>query len=353
MVLPTGPEHELSSFFKMTPDLVCIAGKDGFFRNFNQAVINKLGYSPEELLASPINDFIHPEDREETIKRRSELHNGKTLTNFYNRYLTKTGEIVWLHWTSVFVTDQQVVFAIAKDVTSRKQQERTIIEKYKKFKSLATHFKGRLEKDKEFLAVELHEELAQLAAVLKMNIDWVSQNIKEIDEESATRMEQALSICDILIESIRKISYSVFPNMIRDVGLNDTLKWLCNEFSVRTGMPSEFICTTETKRITNEIKLDIFRFCQESLDHIAHSGRAGVVKLLAEATGNKISISILDTGNDFDASQNFKTINLAGMKKRAASVNGQVSLQNVAGKGSSISFTIPVHTAYGKMGKMA
>ena len=353
MVLPTGPENELSSFFKMTPDLVCIAGRDGYFRNFNQAVINKLGYSPEELLANPIVDFIHPEDREETVKRRSEMYDGQPLTNFYNRYITKNGDIVWLHWTSIFILDQEVVFAIAKDVTARKQQERTIIDKYKKFKGLAAHFKDRLEKDKEFLAVELHEELAQLAAVLKMNIDWVSQNLKEIDEESAMRMEQALSICDILIESIRKISYSVFPNMIRDVGLNDTLKWLCNEFSMRTGIPCEFICTTETKRITNEIKLDIFRFCQESLDHIATLGHQGMVKIVTEAAGNKISISIMDNGNGFEASQKFKTINLAGMKKRAASVNGQVSLHNIAGKGSSISFTIPVLEAYGKMGKMA
>src|SRR5688572_4759224 len=117
MVLLTGTENELLSFFKITPDLVCIAGKDGYFRNFNPAVVQKLGYSPEELLAKPISEFIHSEDKEETARRRLELLNGKTLINFYNRYISKAGEIVWLHWTSIYLPEQEVVFAIAKDVT--------------------------------------------------------------------------------------------------------------------------------------------------------------------------------------------------------------------------------------------
>ena len=243
MVLPNGPENEMFSFFNLTPDLVCVLSKDGYFRNVNPAVIQKLGYSAEELFAKPISELIYPEDLDDADKGKDDLLNGKPLTNFHNRYVSKNGEIIWLHWTAIYLPDQDVVFAIAKDVTARKQQERTILDKYRKFKSLAAHFKARLEKDKEFLAVELHEELAQLAAILKMNIDWVSQHLKNVDEESASRMEQALSICDILIESIRKISYSTFPNMIRDVGLKDTLKWLCNEFSVRTGIPCEFVCT--------------------------------------------------------------------------------------------------------------
>jgi PAS domain S-box-containing protein len=352
MIIQTGSENEMFSFFKMTPDLVCVAGKDGYFRNFNHAVVQKLGYNAEELLSQPISEFIHPEDREVTARRRVELLNGKALTNFYNRYVSKTGEIVWLHWTSVYLPDQEVVFAIAKDVTARKQQERTILDKYRKFKSLASHFKTRLEKDKEFLAVELHEELAQLAAVLKMNIDWVSQHLKDIDEESALRMEQALSICDILIESIRKISYSLFPNMIKDVGLKETLLWLCNEFSVRTGVPCEFICTIETEKITQEIKLDIFRFCQESLDNISQNAHSGNVKVVAETIDKNISISVIDHGNGVETSQNLRP-GITGMKKRAATVNGQVKINSINGRGSGIRFTIPLLTAYGKMGKTA
>src|SRR5947209_2268953 len=175
---------ELFTFFELTPDLVCIAGKDGFFRNVNPAVIEKLEYSREELFARPISTFIYHEDQEQTQHRRNRLLNGKPLMNFENRYVTKSGKIVWLAWTSIYFPNKEVVFAIAKDITQRKLIERGIEEKYKKFKSLATHFKVSLEEDKKYLAAELHDQLAQLAAVVKMDIDWIINNDTSLNDSS-------------------------------------------------------------------------------------------------------------------------------------------------------------------------
>lgn len=93
---------DLLRFFDHTPDLVCIAGKDGYFKNFNQAVLDTLGYTRQELLAKPISHFIHPDDVALTAHKRKELLRGEVLLDFENRYLSKTGRVVWLHWTSVF-----------------------------------------------------------------------------------------------------------------------------------------------------------------------------------------------------------------------------------------------------------
>ena len=49
------PASELLPFFEMTPDLVCIADKEGYFRNINNSVIEKLGYTKEELFSRPIH----------------------------------------------------------------------------------------------------------------------------------------------------------------------------------------------------------------------------------------------------------------------------------------------------------
>lgn len=116
-------DFNYSLFFDLTPDLLCIAGFDGFFKKVNPAVSKVLGYSFEELYSRPINEFVHPEDRNTTSKVRDQLHKSKPLLNFENRYLTKNGEIVWLSWTSMPVEDQQVVFAIAKNITHKKRLE--------------------------------------------------------------------------------------------------------------------------------------------------------------------------------------------------------------------------------------
>jgi PAS domain S-box-containing protein len=110
-------------FFKLSPDLLCIAGFDGYFRSVNPSVIKLLGYTLEELMAKPIHEFIHPDDRERTALHRHKLLHNTPLLSFENRYVTKGGEIVWLSWTSISVETERIVYAIAKNVTHKKKLE--------------------------------------------------------------------------------------------------------------------------------------------------------------------------------------------------------------------------------------
>ncbi len=110
-------------FFELSPDLLCIAGYDGYFKKINAAVVQLLGYTREELFSRPINDFVHEDDKDITNRVRKELTRSKPLLNFENRYVTKSGDIVWLSWTSLPVDSDQLVFAIAKNITHKKRQE--------------------------------------------------------------------------------------------------------------------------------------------------------------------------------------------------------------------------------------
>jgi PAS domain S-box-containing protein len=113
----------LEHFFEMSPALMCIAGYDGFFRKVNPAAINLLGYTEEELLSKPINYFIHPDDRDKTSQTRDDVRKGLPLINFENRYFTKSGELVWLQWTTISDAENLVIYGIAKNVTQRKRME--------------------------------------------------------------------------------------------------------------------------------------------------------------------------------------------------------------------------------------
>lgn len=113
----------LELFFELSPDLLCIAGYDGYFKRINPTVSKTLGYTNEELFAQPINTFVHPEDKHITAMNRENLTKNKPLLNFENRYVTKNGEVVWLSWTSMPIESEQVVFAIAKNITHKKKQE--------------------------------------------------------------------------------------------------------------------------------------------------------------------------------------------------------------------------------------
>ena len=110
-------------YFELSPDLLCIAGYDGYFKKINPAVSKLLGYTMDELYARPINDFVFCADKRTTNQVRDELTKAKPLLNFENRYKTKSGEIVWLSWTSYPIESDKVIFAIAKNITHKKRLE--------------------------------------------------------------------------------------------------------------------------------------------------------------------------------------------------------------------------------------
>ncbi|HVS95719.1 MAG TPA: PAS domain S-box protein, partial [Puia sp.] len=294
------PGFKLSTFFEMTPDLVCVAGRDGYFKKVNAAVIKRFGYTENELMSKPIAFFMHPEDREQTLHRRSELLDGKVLVNFQNRYMTKKGEVIWLHWTSIYLEDSEVVFAIAKDITERKQIELDIEEKYKKFKGLANHFKTTMEEDRKFLAKELHEELAQLASVLKMDVEWVKNHSAELSPPSMQRIEHAAVISQMLITTIRRLSFYISPNMLGHLGLTATLEWYCREFTILTGIPCRFESTYDETGLTEEIRIDLFRICQEALTNTLNHARANHVTVKISDVGGQLQLTVTDDGCGFE-----------------------------------------------------
>jgi len=333
-------EQQMFTFFEQTPDLVCIASKDGFFKKINPAVPAKLGYTKEELFLKPISSFVHPEDKAITATTRQNLLEGQALINFQNRYIAKDGSIVWLEWTSIYFAEKELVFAIAKDVSKRKKSELEIEEKYFHFKDLASHFKTSLEKDRKYIAVELQEELAQLAAVVKMDIDFISKNETSLSATTLKRIEHASAISGLLINTIRKISFSVSPNMLDDLGLNESLKWLCREFTISTNIPCRFESHCKEKVLTHEVQLDFFRICQEALNNIAQHAEAKTVKIRMIEVGGSICLFIMDDGKGFSVKCAGQKSGITNMMKRAASINGQLELTSEPGKGTTVAVKI-------------
>jgi signal transduction histidine kinase len=288
----------------------------------------------------PIATFIHPEDKDLTSNERSALLKGKLLINFENRYVTRQGETIWLEWTSIYFPDDEIVFAIAKDITKRKEIEKEVEKTYEKFKSLATHFKNSIEKDRKYLAVELHEELAQLASVVKMDVDWLRIKVSDLPDAVKARIEHASVVSSLLINTIRRINFSISPVMLEETGLNATLKWHCREFSVLNGIPCYFENDYEETDLSLEVQTDFFRICQEALSNIMYHAEAKNVLVSIKEINNRICLSILDDGNGFMVEKEKQTPGLISMRERANSINGELIIDSTPGKGTTISVTL-------------
>lgn len=328
------------AFFERTPDLVCIVSREGRFLQVNPSVLSTLGYGEDELIGQVVAGFIHPDDRELTRLRRARLLNGQALLNFQNRYVCKNGQSVWLDWTSIYLPEKEVVFAIAKNVTERKLTEKEVEIKYQRIRDMAEHFKTTLESDREALAAELHEDLAQLASVIKMDIDWVKQSLPDLPESTRKRMQNAEMVLDLLINTIRRMSFSISPGMLNDLGIVAALEWHCQEFTRLTSIPCYFKCECVEDELDELLKVDFFRVCQESLNNVLYHANAATVRVHLHHTGNEMRLSVTDDGLGFDMAKATKISGLVKMRERASSINGSLEVISQPGLGTTILLSV-------------
>ena len=78
-----------------------------------------LGYSDKELLSRPFMEFVHPEDRDQTLNVMSQLQLGQPVVQFQNRYSAADGTWRCFEWTAKSVPKDHIIFAVARDVTDR------------------------------------------------------------------------------------------------------------------------------------------------------------------------------------------------------------------------------------------
>lgn len=119
----TDLSHLEDRFFTLSIDMLCIADFRGYFIKLNPAWEATLGWSREELQSQRLFDFVHPDDRERTLEQNRKVREGGQAIHFENRYRCKDGSYKWLLWNSTADLDRQAIFAVARDITRRREAE--------------------------------------------------------------------------------------------------------------------------------------------------------------------------------------------------------------------------------------
>jgi PAS domain S-box-containing protein len=119
-------EAESARHFDLSLDMICVAGFDGYFKRVNPAFERILGYTEADLLGRPFLDFVHPDDRKSTEEEAAAIAEGTGTVQFRNRYFDKEGEVHWIEWASQPLPEEEMIYAVARDVTDRKLLEQEL-----------------------------------------------------------------------------------------------------------------------------------------------------------------------------------------------------------------------------------
>lgn len=119
-------QGDLDRFFAISLDMLCISSSDGYFKRVSPAFTRTLGWSVKQMQSRPFIDFVHPDDRDATLREvERQIRAGEKVLQFENRYQHKDGSWRVLSWMSI-PQPGGLMYATARDVTEQKRSEAEI-----------------------------------------------------------------------------------------------------------------------------------------------------------------------------------------------------------------------------------
>jgi two-component system, cell cycle sensor histidine kinase and response regulator CckA len=115
-------------------DMICTWTADGRYETVSKAVERILGYTPEEMRGMPLFDLVAPADLEETRQVASAIRVGQAVSSYRNRLRHKDGHLVHIDWSSVWSPEENIGFAVARDITSHVEAESWLLESEERYR---------------------------------------------------------------------------------------------------------------------------------------------------------------------------------------------------------------------------
>jgi PAS domain S-box-containing protein len=323
-------EEELNRIVTLSPDLLCVAGLNGYFKRVNPAFEDTLGYTSRELLAKPFIEFVHPEDRETSSKEVARLSMDIPVGYFENRFLHKDGSYVWLAWKAVPVVEEGLIYAAARDVTESKHVE-------------AAMAKVR-EAERRRIARDLHDGVLQdLAAVVQgLEAARIEQKVQSDGREGDIEHHQEVGALRHAASTLRRVVYDLrsqsAPSFLTAVeSLVEVNLQRDPDCKVRLEVQDDF-----PQEVPNDTGRELLAIVQEALTNArCHSEAYNIcVSLKAEGAGSLVA-EVVDDGRGFDPASANGGMGIVGMRERASLLGGDMMVSSEPGKGTSIRVRVP------------
>ncbi|MFT3846831.1 MAG: PAS domain S-box protein [Lacibacter sp.] len=341
-------EENYRTLVEQATDGIFIADPSGKFLVVNTAGCRLSQYSLEELQRLTIFDLTLPEELLEkpfdfeVIKSPDGGRSERKLRK-------KDGTVIDIEINAKLLSNGKFL-AFVREITLRKKAEKDLQDSYAAIRTLSSHLQNIREEERAYIAREIHDELGQQLTVLKLDLSWLQRKISNVTEEAVTlRIDEMLKLLNETVNSVRRISSSLRPSLLDDIGLVAAVEWQLQEFEKRTGVNTYFVSNETSYEMPSVTATGLFRIIQESLTNITRHARATEVNISLFINDQVISLNISDNGIGFDPENNInnKTFGVLGMQERTLAMGGVFKIRSVKGKGTTVEVEVPVEKKQG------
>jgi PAS domain S-box-containing protein len=244
---------------------------------------------------------------------------------------------------------QRTVEQLQWEISERQQAEAGLKESEQRLRYLTSQLLTAQESERQRISLELHDDLGQSLMVLRMQMRAVERNLPPELKDARDGCSNALNYLNGIIDNIRRISHNLRPSILEDMGLSVALKRLFDEFCTGHEIQCSFNLDDIESSFSQEMEIIIYRIFQETLTNIGKHAQATKVETAIKRRRKSIHFSVKDNGNGFDVEHVLagaateRGMGLGSIEQRVRMLNGTLHLWSEVGKGTKISFILPIN----------
>lgn len=331
-------ERERDLVFERSVDMFAIIRFDGEIVQVNPSATRTIGIPAKQLTGMNISEFVHPEDLEKARQiLQTMATTSETLPALEIRMRIKGGEYRDIRWSGSRQDTEKLLIAVGRDVTRSRNSERAL-------HRLASRLQEIREEERTRISREIHDELGQILTALKIDLDLLSRDIGNIDDQRLSENVDSIKVMlNSTLTSVKRIAQDLRPEVLDALGLVPALEWQAKETHERTGLDCEITCDQDIPALDGEQTTQLFRIIQEALTNVVRHADSTYARVLIEVTGQDIlKITIQDNGKGFNVVEaESQSLGILGMKERAQNIGATLNFTSADQKGTTVTLELP------------
>ena len=233
-----------------------------------------------------------------------------------------------------------------RDVTAERDMLAELTSSRAELRRLIASQHSAAEIERKRIALELHDDLQQTLAALRLNVAAVEQHVQSVSGDAMEAAAQALALSESAILSTRLIISGLRPQILDDLGLLDALASTLSDFSKRHGIKSDFdVIGQADAALPAEVATCLYRIAQEALQNIGkHAQASCVVCALDLSDPHRAVLQIHDDGAGIQPADLLtpKAVGVLGMDERVRSVGGTLRVLPGPASGTLVEAVVPL-----------
>lgn len=232
------------------------------------------------------------------------------------------------------------------DISSVKQAQKLQARFTRQLRAMARTHQDIQEKERHHLSMELHDQIGQALAALKISLAnaWL-----HVDEKQAIqkRLTYAQEVIDGIAQTTRDIARRLRPPLLDQQGLRSALAWHIRSLTLPPNVHVHFEQEIDDLRFSEAVELACFRIVQEGITNALRHAEAAEIVVRISCTPDHIHLSVQDDGKGFDVdirldeSDEQISLGLIGIRERIASLGGHFEIDSQPNTGTRVSACLP------------